>query len=128
MAQSPTSWLSVVEVHVTVADGALLAIVVHVHFSKSMSINVGFWLEPIYVFGVFSIFVSPGLQTVNLRLGDHELMFLPVGAVFDFMTLVLPLNVTAAPISKYIAPPASYNEKKEGKEETKKIFQRRKND
>ena len=79
MAQLPTSWLFVVEVHVTVADGALLAIVVQ-HFSKSMLIVI----ELVYVFGVT---VSPGWQTLNLRLGDPDRMFLLLGAVFNFMTL-----------------------------------------
>ena len=69
MAQLPTSWLFVVEVHVTVADGALLAIVVQ-HFSKSISI----FIELVYVFGVT---VSPGWQTLNLRLDENDRMLLP---------------------------------------------------
>ena len=58
MAQLPTSWLSVLEVHVTVANCALLAIGVQPHLSKSISTRLP------HVPGVF---VVPGLQTANLR-------------------------------------------------------------
>ena len=80
----------------------------------------------VYVFGVF---VSPGSQTVNTSLVTllhdtlpHQLdkMFLPLplGAVFDFMTLELPMNVTAAVLCICIAPPRVCSErKKETREE-----------
>ena len=54
-------------------------------------------------------------------------MFLPLllGAVFNFMTLELPLNVTAALLVTYIAP-AACNERQEGNErKIKKVFKRR---
>ena len=40
-------------------------------------------------------------------------MFFPLllVAVFDFMTLELPMNVTAALLVTYIAPPADCNER-----------------
>ena len=49
-------------------------------------------------------------------------MFLPslLGAVFEFITLELPLNVTAARLSKRIAPPLRCDERKkkrQGKEQ-----------
>ena len=40
------------------------------------------------------------------------LLPLPLGAEFDSMTLELPLNVTAASLRTYIAPPLSCNERK----------------
>ena len=52
-------------------------------------------------------------------------MFLPslIGAVFEFITLELPLNVTAARLSKRIAPPLRCDERrKKDKEKSKDMF------
>ena len=60
-------------------------------------------------------------------------MFFPLllGAVFDFMTLEVPMNVTAALLSTCIAPPLDCNERQKetreklerySKEEEKKVL------
>ena len=55
-------------------------------------------------------------------------MLLPplLGAVFNFMTLELPLNVTAAKLFTSIAPPLSCNERqKETREKLERYSKRR---
>ena len=48
-----------------------------------------------------------------------------IGAVFDFRTLEVPMNVTAALTSTRIAPPWVCNEKEANERKIRKVFKRR---